>query len=295
MTDFETLTFAQSGPVTSIVLNRPDAANGMNDTLTRELAGRGSAVRHRGDEGGHDHRRGPILLRRRRPQGHGRGTRRRARSSRASPTICTARCRRSPAWTPCVITAVNGTAAGAGFSLAVTGDLVLSAESAKFTMAYTQAGLSPDGSSSYYLPRLIGIRRTQELMLTNRTLTAAEALDWGLVTEVVPDADLAARTDSARQGDGRAPRGRRTPRSRRLLLGTYRAGIEEQMELEGRYIAECADPPTARRASRRSWASGARELRPRRSAPRRGTRRWPPRWRTPLPPCAIRHRRHRSA
>ena len=71
-----------------------------------------------------------------------------------------------------VITAVNGAAAGAGFSLAITGDLVLAAESASFTMAYTTVGLSPDGSSSYYLPRLIGVARAKELMLTNRTLTA---------------------------------------------------------------------------------------------------------------------------
>src|ERR1700733_14971418 len=88
-----------------------------------------------------------------------------------------------------LIIAVNGVAAGAGFSLAVTGDLVLAAESASFTMAYTRAGLSPDGSSSYYLPRLIGITKTKELMLTNRTLTSAEASQWGLVTEVVPDAE----------------------------------------------------------------------------------------------------------
>jgi len=77
-----------------------------------------------------------------------------------------------------LITAVNGVAAGAGFSLAVIGDLVLAAESASFTMAYTKAGLSPDGSSSYYLPRLVGVRRTQELMLTNRRLSAPEALQW---------------------------------------------------------------------------------------------------------------------
>ena len=68
--------------------------------------------------------------------------------------------------------AVNGMAAGAGFSLCLTGDYVLAAESAKFTMAYTRAGLSPDGSSTYFMPRLIGMRRAQELMLTNRMLSA---------------------------------------------------------------------------------------------------------------------------
>jgi 2-(1,2-epoxy-1,2-dihydrophenyl)acetyl-CoA isomerase len=89
----------------------------------------------------------------------------------------------------------HGVAAGAGFSLAVTGDLVLAAESPSFTMAYTRAGLTPDGSSSYHLPRLIGITGTKELMLTNRTLSSQEASQWGLVTAVVPDAELDARTD----------------------------------------------------------------------------------------------------
>ena len=133
-----------------------------------------------------------------------------------------------------VITAVNGTAAGAGFSLAVTGDLVLAAESASFTMAYTKVGLSPDGSSSYFLPRLIGIRRTQQLMLTNRTLTAAEALEWGLVTEVVPD-DRAGRAGPMRWPPRWPPPSRTSNGAvKRLLLARYRTGLEEQMELEGR-------------------------------------------------------------
>jgi len=144
-----------------------------------------------------------------------------------------------------LITAVNGVAAGAGFSIAVTGDLVLAAESASFTMAYTRAGLSPDGSSSYYLPRLIGIRRTQELMLTNRTLSAADASQWGLVTEVVPDAELADRVDqlagqmaaAARQSSGAV---------KKLLLTTFSSGLEEQMEIEGRLIAERADSADGR-------------------------------------------------
>ena len=89
-----------------------------------------------------------------------------------------------------LIVAVNGIAAGGGFSLAMSGDLIIAAESAAFTLAYTRAGLSPDLSSSYYLPRLIGLRRAQEMAFTNRLLSANEALEWGLIHRVVADADL---------------------------------------------------------------------------------------------------------
>ena len=156
-----------------------------------------------------------------------------------------------------VITAVNGTAAGAGFSLAVTGDLVLAAESAKFTMAYTKAGLSPDGSASYYLPRLIGIRRTQQLMLTNRTLTAAEALDWGLLTEVVPDAELAARTE-ALATEMAARRGRRTPRSSDCCSAPTAPASKSRWNSKAGTSRAARARPTARRASPPSSASASR-------------------------------------
>jgi 2-(1,2-epoxy-1,2-dihydrophenyl)acetyl-CoA isomerase len=89
-----------------------------------------------------------------------------------------------------VIAAVNGAAAGAGFSLAMMADLVMAAESATFTLAYTGIGLSPDGAATYTLPRLVGTRRAQELMLLNRRLTADEALQWGLITRMVADDQL---------------------------------------------------------------------------------------------------------
>src|SRR5439155_1184795 len=73
-----------------------------------------------------------------------------------------------------VIMAVNGIAAGGGMSLALAGDLVVAAESARFTMAYSKIAASPDGSSSYFLPRLIGLRRSLELHYTNRVLSARE-------------------------------------------------------------------------------------------------------------------------
>ena len=70
-----------------------------------------------------------------------------------------------------IVVAVNGPAAGYGMSLACAGDIVLANESTRFTMDYTRVGLTPGASLTYYLPRIIGLRRTMELALTNRTLT----------------------------------------------------------------------------------------------------------------------------
>ena len=89
-----------------------------------------------------------------------------------------------------VIAAVNGTAAGAGVGLVTMADLVVCGKSSKFSLAYTGVGLTPDGGTSFLLPRIIGVRRSMELMLLNRTLSAEEALDWGLVNSVAEDAQL---------------------------------------------------------------------------------------------------------
>jgi 2-(1,2-epoxy-1,2-dihydrophenyl)acetyl-CoA isomerase len=107
-----------------------------------------------------------------------------------------------------VITAVNGVAAGGGMSLALTGDLVLAAESARFTMAYAKIAAAPDGSSTYFLPRLIGMRRAFELYYTNRVLSAREAMEWGLVNRVHADEELAgaARALAASSRMGRRTR-----------------------------------------------------------------------------------------
>jgi 2-(1,2-epoxy-1,2-dihydrophenyl)acetyl-CoA isomerase len=241
VTEYQTITFEQADPISRITLNRPDAANGMNDTMTRELA---DAARRCDTEATK-----VVVL-----TGSGRffcagGD---LKSFASAPSrgryikgVADDLHRAISRMDAVLITAVNGVAAGAGFSIAITGDLVLAAESASFTMAYTRAGLSPDGSSSYYLPRLVGLRRTQELMLTNRTLSAQDASQWGLVTEVVPDAELADRANqladqmaaTASQSNGAV---------KALLLTTFSNGIEEQMELEGRLIAERADSADGR-------------------------------------------------
>lgn len=138
-----------------------------------------------------------------------------------------------------VIMAVNGVAAGAGFSLALAGDLAIAAESVRFTMAYTRAGLSPDGSSTYFLPRLVGLRRAKELTLTNRTLTAQEALDWGIVNRVVPDSDLmdAARTLAAELAGGATLA---LGMAKRLLDSGLNASLETAMEDEAQMVAAAA-------------------------------------------------------
>ena len=84
-----------------------------------------------------------------------------------------------------IVVAVNGVAAGGGMSLALAGDLVYAARSASFTTSYTAAGLSPDGGMTVQLAKLVGLRRAQELLLTNRRFSADEALEWGLITGVV--------------------------------------------------------------------------------------------------------------
>lgn len=91
-----------------------------------------------------------------------------------------------------LLTLVNGPAAGAGFSLAIAGDVVLAAQSASFLAAYGAVGLTADGGMSWLLPRLVGLRQAQRIIHLNHKLGADEAAQLGLVTQVVADADLAA-------------------------------------------------------------------------------------------------------
>ncbi|RKQ30373.1 enoyl-CoA hydratase/isomerase family protein [Oceanobacillus halophilus] len=84
------------------------------------------------------------------------------------------------------IGAINGAAAGAGMSLVCACDLAYASDKAKLVMAYNRVGLTPDGSGSYFLPRLVGMKRALELMYTNKPLSSAEAKDWGIINDVYP-------------------------------------------------------------------------------------------------------------
>jgi len=144
-----------------------------------------------------------------------------------------------------VIAAVHGSAAGAGMSLACAADIVLAADDAKFTMAYTRAGLTPDGSSTYFLSRIVGLRRALELTLTNRVLSAAEAMSIGIVTRTVPAAQLLEEARAMAVMFAAGPT-KAFGGSKRLLHAGWTGTLETQMELETRTIADIARGPDAR-------------------------------------------------
>jgi 2-(1,2-epoxy-1,2-dihydrophenyl)acetyl-CoA isomerase len=138
-----------------------------------------------------------------------------------------------------VVAAVHGAVAGAGLSIAVSCDMVMAAEMTRFTVAYTRAGLTPDGSLTYFLPRAVGLKRALDLTLTNRTFSAQEALQWGLVTRVVPDDDYLtqARTIAAQLATGPT---QAYGVSKRLLHRGWAETLETQMENESQGIAHSA-------------------------------------------------------
>ena len=138
-----------------------------------------------------------------------------------------------------VVAAVHGSAAGAGMSLACAADIVLASDDAKFTMAYTRAGLTPDGSSTYFLSRIVGLRRALELTLTSRVLSAAEALALGIVTRVVPAAQLLGEAHAMAAAFAAGPTSA-LGASKRLLHAGWTGTLETQMELETRAIADIA-------------------------------------------------------
>lgn len=93
-----------------------------------------------------------------------------------------------------VITAVNGPAAGLGFSYALAGDLIVAAKSAFFLAAFRNVGVSTDGGLSWMLPKIIGWARARELMLMGDRLSAGQALEWGLINRVYEDDDFMQQT-----------------------------------------------------------------------------------------------------
>lgn len=234
---YQHLNLARTDGVATVTLNRPDAFNALDLTLGRELfhvslevdedpevrcvviTGAGKAFCAGGDVKGFADNlpRIGVLIKELTTYLHG-----------AVSRLCRSE---KP-----VIMAVNGVAAGGGLSFALSGDLVIAAESARFTLAYSKIAATPDGSSSYFLPRLIGLRRAMELYFTNRVLSAREALEWGLVTRTVPDAEFKASVDALARELAQGPT-KAFGAAKRLFHQSTWESLETQMELEAQAIA----------------------------------------------------------
>ncbi len=134
-----------------------------------------------------------------------------------------------------VVAAVGGAAGGAGMSIMCAFDMVVAAENAKFTMGYTRVGMTPDGTSTYFLARHVGLRRALDLTLTNRLLTAGEAEQWGLVNRVVPKGEAdAAATELAEMlaaGSNFA-----NGNAKRMIYEGFDSSLEESGERESHMI-----------------------------------------------------------
>ena len=136
-----------------------------------------------------------------------------------------------------VIGAINGVAAGAGFSLALMCDTRIASEEAAFACAYGRIGASPDGGMTYFLPRVIGPARAVELMLNDPLLSPEDAKEAGIVAEVVPAAELMDRARAkAEKLAKKAPHYVRT--CKRLIAQSLDNSLADHLQLERHGIAD---------------------------------------------------------
>jgi len=138
-----------------------------------------------------------------------------------------------------VIAAVNGVAAGAGFSMALACDIAVAAVSARFTLGYQNIGLSPDGGMSFFLARALGTQRAMEMTLFSKVLSASQAAEAGLVQQVYPDAEFAAQA-AALAGRLAAGPTLAYARAKELYNRALSQPLETQLEEERQCIARSA-------------------------------------------------------
>ncbi|HVT20337.1 MAG TPA: enoyl-CoA hydratase-related protein, partial [Mycobacteriales bacterium] len=129
--------------------------------------------------------------------------------------------------------------------LVCASDIVVAAASTKFAFAYSAIGLTPDGGTSWNLPRLVGLRKAQELALTSRVIDSAEAERIGIVTTVVPDGELDAAVESVVAKIATAPT-RALGVTKRLLRTTYDVTYEERLAVESTELSGAAGTPDGR-------------------------------------------------
>jgi 2-(1,2-epoxy-1,2-dihydrophenyl)acetyl-CoA isomerase len=224
------------GPAAKLELNRPDRLNAWNQALG--LALRDTVIELAADDGvravlitgaGRAFSSGADL----REAGEGdRPDTYTVLTERYHPIIMGIRSMPKP-----VVAAVNGVAAGIGLSLALSCDLICSAESAYFVLAFVNVGLVPDGGSSFLVPSRIGFARAAELAMLGSRLSSEQALDWGLVNRVWPDEELMPHAEDLAWRLANGPTGSYAGTKRQLNAWLY-GRVEEQLELEARIQQE---------------------------------------------------------
>ena len=138
-----------------------------------------------------------------------------------------------------IIASCRGAAAGAGVSMALACDLVIAADDAFFTLAYCKIGTSPDGSSSFHLPRAVGIKKAMEIALLGDRFGAQEAKDIGMINFVVPNAELDAETATLAQRLATGPT-HVYGNTKALFYRSLESEFESQLQAEAEYFADCA-------------------------------------------------------
>ncbi|MFI5024611.1 MAG: enoyl-CoA hydratase/isomerase family protein [Alphaproteobacteria bacterium] len=239
----DTVLMTRKGAIATVILNRPAALNALDEAMTRELEEafttleadasvravvvRGAAEHfmaggdlkffHRGLEL-------PPAERRRRFE---------LFVHKVHPTILTIRRMSQP-----VIASVRGAAAGFGMSLVMACDLAIAAEDAFFTLAYALIGTSPDGSGTYHLPRIVGMKKAAEIALLAERFDAATALALGLVNKVVPVAELEGATEALAERLAAGPT-HAYGNTKRLLGRALSSTLEAQLQAEAENFADC--------------------------------------------------------
>ncbi|MDG1944866.1 MAG: enoyl-CoA hydratase [Halioglobus sp.] len=138
-----------------------------------------------------------------------------------------------------IVCVVQGAAVGFGFSLAMACDLVIAASDARFACSYIGIGASPDGSGSYYLPQLVGLKRAMEIAMLGDMIDAPTALAMGLVNRVAAEGDLEAEAEGMIERLANAPT-IGLGHIKRLLYASADNSLQAQMSMEAQSFAECA-------------------------------------------------------
>jgi 2-(1,2-epoxy-1,2-dihydrophenyl)acetyl-CoA isomerase len=239
----QTVNLHRDGGAATIELNRPEALNAWNGPLGDELLDAVRSVAEDGDvravvitgagrafSSGADLR--DVSSRERTPEGH--VDLRSLLNERYHPIITTIRTMPKP-----VLAAVNGPAVGIGLSLALAADLVVAAESAYLLLAFVNVGLVPDGGSSLFVPTRVGLARATEMAMLGERVTAAQALEWGLINRVVPDSEFADEVAALRDRLATGPTRSYAGTKRQLNHWLY-TRMDEQLALEADIQQEMA-------------------------------------------------------